>query len=73
MNYAASGEAMERQEEAMSISGPGENVLSSVEAPLAHESHRETHTLNLLLVPLAALLLWLLVGGWLYFFGLPVR
>jgi len=34
---------------------------------------RETRTINLLLGPLGALLLWFLVGGWLYFFGFPAR
>ena len=34
-------------------------------------SYRETHTMDLLLVPITALIVWLLIGGWLYFFGLP--
>ena len=55
----------------MPISNPGQSALSSVEAPFARESYRETHTMDLLLVPITALIVWLLIGGWLYFFGLP--
>jgi hypothetical protein len=73
MDCTASDEVMERQEETMPISNPGQNALSSVEAPLVRESYRETHTMNLLLVPIMALILWLLIGAWLYFFGLPVH
>jgi len=38
-----------------------------------NDRRRETPTINLLLGPLAALLLWFLVGGWFYFFGFPAR
>jgi hypothetical protein len=64
---------MERQKETMPISSSRQNTLASVEAPRVYDSHRETHTIKLLLVPLTALLLWLLVGGWLYFFGFPAQ
>ena len=64
---------MERRKEAMQILSPGQNTLASVEPAQINGRRRETHTINLLLGPLAALLVWFLVGGWLYFFGLPVR
>ncbi len=68
-----SGEAMERQNEVLPISSPSENSLGSVEPSRAHERHRNTRTINLLLGPLTALLVWFLVGGWLYFFFLAAR
>ena len=64
---------MERRKEAMQILSPGENPLASMEPAQISGRRRETRTINLLLGPLGALLLWFLVGGWLYFFGLPVR
>jgi hypothetical protein len=69
----ASGDSMERRKEAMPISSLGQNTLASVETTRVGGGRRETPTINLLLGPLAALLVWFLVGGWLYFFGLPVR
>lgn len=57
----------------MPISSPGQSTLASVEPARVNGGRRETHTMNLLLGPLAALLVWFLVGGWLYFFGLPAR
>ena len=71
--YKASGEPMERRKEAMQILSPGQNPLASMEPEPISGRRRETHTINLLLGPLGALLVWFLVGGWLYFFGLPVR
>src|SRR5262245_51325655 len=68
----ASGDSMERRKEAMPISSLDENTLASMETTQVKGS-RETPTINLLLCPLGALLVWFLVGGWLYFFGLPVR
>jgi hypothetical protein len=68
-----SGEAMERQKEALAVSSPGQSTLASVEPSRVYDKRRETHRINLLMGPLTALLLWLLVGGWLYFFGLPAR
>ena len=68
-----SGEAMERQKEALAASSPGQSTLASVEPTRVYDGRRETHRINLLMGPLTALLLWLLVGGWLYFFGLPTR
>jgi hypothetical protein len=69
-----SGDSMERRKEAMPISSPGQSTLASVESARVDGRRRETHTINnLLLGPLAALLVWFLVGGWLYFFGLPAR
>jgi len=62
---------MERRKEAMPISSPSQSTLASVEPTRVDGGRRETTTINLLLGPLAALLVWLLVGGWLYFFGLP--
>ena len=64
---------MERRKEAMQILSPGQNSLASMEPERITGRHRETHTINLLMGPLGALLVWFLVGGWLYFFGLPVR
>lgn len=64
---------MERRNEAMPISRLSQSTLASVESPRVNARRRETHTINLLIGPLAALLVWLLVGGWLYFFGLPAR
>src|SRR5262245_37055651 len=69
----ASGDAMERRKEAMQILSPSQNPLASVEPVRMNGRRRETPTINLLLGPLAALIVWFLVGGWLYFFGLPVR
>jgi hypothetical protein len=71
MDCAAADEVMERQKATMPISNPGQSALSSVEAPFVRESYRETHTMDLLLVPITALIVWLLIGGWLYFVGLP--
>ena len=68
-----SGAAMERQKEALAMSRPGQSTLASVEPARVHGRGNETHGINLLIGPLTALLLWLLVGGWLYFFGLPAR
>jgi hypothetical protein len=73
MDCTTYGEGMEREKETMPISNPDQNGLSSVEDPFVHESYRETHTMNLLLVPIAALILWLLIGACLYFFGLPAH
>jgi hypothetical protein len=64
---------MERRKEAMQISNPGQSTLASVEPARVNDRRRGTYTINLLLGPLAALLVWFLVGGWLYFFGLPAR
>ena len=65
---------MERRKEAMPISNPGQSTLASVEPARVNDRRRGTYTINnLLLGPLAALLVWFLVGGWLYFFGLPAR
>jgi hypothetical protein len=64
---------MERRKEAMPISNPGQSTLASMEPARVNGRRRETPTINLLLGPLAALLVWFLVGGWLYFFGLPAR
>jgi hypothetical protein len=64
---------MERGKEAMPISNPGQSTLASVEPARVDDRRRGTYTINLLLGPLAALLVWFLVGGWLYFFGLPAR
>jgi hypothetical protein len=64
---------MERRKEAMPISNPGQSTLASVEPARVNDRRRGTYTTNLLLGPLAALLVWFLVGGWLYFFGLPAR
>lgn len=68
-----SGEAMERQNEALAVSSPGQSTLASAEPVRVYDRRRETHTINLLMGPLTALLVWLLIGGWLYFFGLPAR
>ena len=64
---------MERQKEALAALSPGQSTLASVEPARVYDRRRETHRINLLMGPLTALLLWLLVGGWLYFFGLPTR
>ena len=66
----ASGDSMERRNETMPISSLDQNTLASMETTQVKGS-RETPTINLLLGPLAALLVWLLVGGWFYFFGFP--
>jgi hypothetical protein len=68
-----SGEAMERQKEVLAVSSPGQSAVVSVEPAGGYDRRRETYRTNLLMGPLTALLVWLLVGGWLYFFGLPVR
>jgi hypothetical protein len=68
-----SGEAMESQKEALAVSSPDQSAVASVEPGRVYDRRRETHRINLLMGPLTALLLWLLVGGWLYFFGLPAR
>src|SRR5215475_11314987 len=68
-----SGDSMERRKEAMPISSLGESTLASVETTRVNGRRRETPTINLLLGPLAALLVWFLVGGWFYFFGLSAR
>jgi hypothetical protein len=68
-----SGDSMERRKEAMSISSVGQSTLAPMETTRVNGRRRETPTINLLLGPLAALLVWFLVGGWLYFFGLPAR
>lgn len=57
----------------MSISSVGQSTLAPMETTRVNGRRRETPTINLLLGPLAALLVWFLVGGWLYFFGLPAR
>ena len=65
---------MERRKEAMPISSLDQNTLASMETTRVDGGKpRETPTVNLLLGPLAALLLWFLVGGWFYFFGFPAR
>ena len=64
---------MERRKEAMPISSLGQSTLASMETTRVNDRHRETPTINLLLGPLAALLLWFLFGGWFYFFGFPAR
>lgn len=66
-----SGDSMERRKEAMPISSLGQSTVASMESTPVNGSRRETPRINLLLGPLAALLVWLLVGGWFYFFGLP--
>ena len=69
-----SGNSMERRKEAMPISSLDQNTLASMETTRVDGGKpRETPTVNLLLGPLAALLLWFLVGGWFYFFGFPAR
>ena len=57
----------------MPISNPVQSTLASVEPARVNDRRGGTYTINLLLGPLAALLVWFLVGGWLYFFGLPAR
>jgi len=64
---------MERQKEALAVSSPGQSTLASVEPAPVYDRRRETHRSSLLLGPLTALLVWFLIGGWLYFFGLPAR
>ena len=64
---------MEMQKEALAVSSPGQSTLASVEPAGVYDGRRETRRINLLMGPLTALLVWLLVGGWLYFFGLPAR
>jgi hypothetical protein len=64
---------MEMQKEALSISSPNHNSLISVEPARGHDRDREDNMINLLIGPLTALLVWFLVGGWLYFFFLPAR
>jgi hypothetical protein len=64
---------MEWEKEALAVSIPDRSTLTSVESERVCNRHRETHPLTLLLGPVAALLVWFLVGGWLYFFGLPFR
>ena len=66
----ASGDSMERRKEAMPISSLDQNTLASMETTQVKVG-REIPTINLLLGPIAALLVWLLVGGWFYFFGFP--
>jgi hypothetical protein len=61
------------QKEALSISSPNHNSLTSVEPARVHDRDRENNMINLLIGPLTALLVWFLVGGWLYFFFLPAR
>ena len=68
-----SGDSMERRKEAMPISSLGQSTLASMETTRVNDRRRETPMINLLLGPLAALLLWFLVGGWFYFFGFPAR
>jgi hypothetical protein len=65
----ASGDSMERRKEAMPISSLGQGTLT--ENTRVNSRRSETPMINLLLGPLAALLVWLLVGGWFYFFGFP--
>jgi len=69
----ASGDSMERRKETMPISSLDQNTLASMETTRVNGRRRETPTINLLLGPLAALLVWFLVGGWFYFFGFPAR
>jgi len=64
---------MERRKETMPISSLGQSTLASMETKRVNDGRRETPTINLVLGPLAALLLWFLVGGWFYFFGFPAR
>jgi hypothetical protein len=64
---------MERQKEALAVSSLGQSAVASVEPAGDYDRRRETYRTNLLMGPLTALLVWLLVGGWLYFFGLPAR
>ena len=64
---------MEMQKEALAVSSPDQSTLASVEPAGGYDGRRETRRINLLMGPLTALLVWLLVGGWLYFFGLPAR
>jgi hypothetical protein len=64
---------MEMQKEALAVSSPGQSTLASVEPAGVDDGRRETRRINLLMGPLMALLVWLLIGGWLYFFGLPAR
>jgi len=69
----ASGDSMERRKETMPISSLDQNTLASMETTRVNDRRREAPMINLLLGPLAALLLWFLVGGWFYFFGFPAR
>jgi len=62
---------MEAQKEALPMSSSNQSTLASVEPARVYGRHRGPHTINLPLVPLIALLVWFLFGGWLYFFGLP--
>jgi len=62
---------METQKEALPMSSSNQSTLASVEPARVYDRHRGPRTINLPLVPLIALLVWFLFGGWLYFFGLP--
>ena len=62
---------MEAQKEALPMSSSNQSTLASVEPARVYDRHRGPYTINLPLVPLIALLVWFLFGGWLYFFGLP--
>jgi hypothetical protein len=64
---------METEKEALTMLSPDQSTLASVEPARVYDRRREAYRINLLMGPLTALLLWLLVGGWLYFFGLPAR
>ena len=64
---------METQKEEPPVSSPNQSTLASVERARVYERRRGANPINLLLGPLTALLVWFLIGGWLYFFGLPAR
>jgi hypothetical protein len=62
---------METQKEELPVSSSNQSTLATVERTQVYDRHPGAHMINLWLVPLIALLVWFLFGGWLYFFGLP--